>query len=103
MVLVDLSEDGFRRHKQERRIVGLARYEVFFGNGLDMDGHFDCSTAASEARLCLVMGSEGKGMRRLTREACDEIIAIQMADSSESLNVSVAAAIIMHQTQFNDG
>ena len=91
------------------RVVNLARAcdslkdAGFHLAGLDMDGHFDCSTAASEARLCLVMGSEGKGMRRLTREACDEIIAIQMADSSESLNVSVAAAIIMHQTQFNDG
>ena len=66
-----------------------------------MDGHFDCDTIAQQERLCLIMGSEGKGMRRLTREACDEIIAIKMAESSESLNVSVAAAIIMHQTQFH--
>ena len=90
------------------RVVNLARAcdalkdAGFHLAGLDMDGHFESNSAASEKRLCLVMGSEGKGMRRLTREACDEIIAIKMADNSESLNVSVAAAIIMHQTQFND-
>ena len=90
------------------RVVNLARAcdalkdAGFHLAGLDMDGHFESNAAASEKRLCLVMGSEGKGMRRLTREACDEIIAIKMADNSESLNVSVAAAIIMHQTQFND-
>ena len=88
------------------RVVNLARAcdalkeAGFYLVGLDMDGHFDSAPAAREERLCLIMGSEGKGMRRLTREACDEIIAIKMADSSESLNVSVAAAIIMHQTQF---
>lgn len=90
------------------RVVNLARAcdalkeAGFHLVGLDMDGHFDSAPAAREERLCLIMGSEGKGMRRLTREACDDIIAIKMADSSESLNVSVAAAIIMHQTQFKD-
>ena len=49
------------------------------------------------------MGSEGKGLRRLTSEACDEILAIRMAENSESLNVSVAAAIVMHQTQYQAG
>lgn len=91
------------------RVVNLARAcdalkdAGFHLAGLDMDGHLESCSAASEKRLCLVMGSEGKGMRRLTREACDEIIAIKMADSSESLNVSVAAAIIMHQTQYSEG
>ena len=89
------------------RVVNLARAcdtlkeAGFHLVGLDMDGHFDCDSIAQQERLCLIMGSEGKGMRRLTREACDEIIAIKMAESSESLNVSVAAAIIMHQTQFH--
>ena len=87
------------------RVVNLARaldslkeYHFHIA-GLDMKGHFDISRAAKAERLALVMGSEGKGMRRLTREACDEILSIQMADNSESLNVSVAAAIIMHGTQ----
>ncbi len=45
----------------------------------------------------LVIGSEGKGMRRLTREACDELIAIPMAGRVESLNASVAAAVCLFE------
>jgi 23S rRNA (guanosine2251-2'-O)-methyltransferase len=48
-------------------------------------------------RLALVMGSEGKGMRRLTREACDELISIPMQGSVESLNISVATAVSLYE------
>ncbi|HCS81996.1 MAG TPA: 23S rRNA (guanosine(2251)-2'-O)-methyltransferase RlmB, partial [Alteromonas macleodii] len=37
----------------------------------------------------LVMGAEGKGMRRLTKETCDELVKLPMAGSVTSLNVSV--------------
>ena len=43
----------------------------------------------------IVMGAEGDGMRRLVREACDMIIRIPMAQAVQSLNVSVASAIIL--------
>ena len=49
--------------------------------------------------LALVMGSEGKGMRRLTKEACDELISIPMMGSVESLNVSVATGICLSEIQ----
>lgn len=55
---------------------------------------YDCNV---NNRLALVMGSEGKGMRRLTREACDELISIPMQGSVESLNISVATAVCLYE------
>lgn len=45
----------------------------------------------------IVMGSEGEGMRRLTREACDHVASIPMRGSVESLNVSVAAGVVLFE------
>ena len=47
--------------------------------------------------MALVMGAEGKGMRRLTREHCDELIKLPMAGSVSSLNVSVATGICLFE------
>lgn len=47
--------------------------------------------------LALVMGAEGKGMRRLTGETCDELIKLPMAGSVTSLNVSVATGISLYE------
>ena len=48
--------------------------------------------------LAWVFGAEGEGMRRLTREHCDELIRIPMAGAVESLNVSVAAGVCLSET-----
>ncbi|MCG6331939.1 23S rRNA (guanosine(2251)-2'-O)-methyltransferase RlmB [Vibrio alginolyticus] len=47
--------------------------------------------------LAIVMGAEGDGMRRLTRETCDDLIKIPMAGSVSSLNVSVASGICLFE------
>lgn len=47
--------------------------------------------------LALVMGAEGEGMRRLTREQCDQLICLPMAGVVESLNVSVATGICLYE------
>tara|TARA_B100000767_G_scaffold269395_1_gene291165 strand:- start:645 stop:1382 length:738 start_codon:yes stop_codon:yes gene_type:complete len=47
--------------------------------------------------IALIMGSEGKGMRRLTRELCDDIFSIPMLGQVESLNVSVASGICLYE------
>jgi 23S rRNA (guanosine2251-2'-O)-methyltransferase len=45
----------------------------------------------------LVMGSEGSGLRRLTRERCDLLVRLPMAGTVESLNVSVAAGVCLYE------
>lgn len=47
----------------------------------------------------LVMGSEGEGMRRLTRETCDLLVSVPMFGSVESLNVSVASGICLYEAR----
>lgn len=47
--------------------------------------------------IAIVMGSEGKGMRRLTREHCDYLVAIPMAGALSSLNVSVATGVMLYE------
>lgn len=51
----------------------------------------------SRHALAVVMGAEGTGMRRLTREHCDELVKLPMLGSVESLNVSVAAGVTLYE------
>ena len=66
--------------------------------GLDADG--DATLAkmnlATES-IFIIVGSEGKGLSRLVREKCDLVVSIPMQSSVESLNASVATAIVMYQ------
>jgi 23S rRNA (guanosine2251-2'-O)-methyltransferase len=47
--------------------------------------------------LAIVLGAEGTGMRRLTREACDVLVSIPMRGIVESLNVSVATGVLLYE------
>ena len=67
-------------------IVGMAGEADVNLQDIQLDGH-----------LAIVMGSEEKGMRRLTRDNCDALASLPMMGSVESLNVSVATGVALYE------
>jgi 23S rRNA (guanosine2251-2'-O)-methyltransferase len=66
--------------------------------GLDAGGDMQVGELAyATDPLVLVIGSEGKGLSRLVREACDAIVSIPIATTTESLNAAVAAGITLYE------
>lgn len=71
--------------------------EGFWVVGADMDGTADYFTADLTGAVVLVVGSEGHGISRLVRETCDILVRIPMLGKINSLNVSVAGAVLMYE------
>lgn len=63
----------------------------------------DCDATLFESDLtgplAIILGAEGRGIRRLTREHCDQVVYIPMQGGAESLNVSVAAGVCLFEAQ----
>ena len=78
-VLRDLQKQGVWIHG----LAGDAEASLY---GLDLTGN-----------VALVLGGEGEGMRRLTREHCDSLVRIPMPGGFESLNVSVATGVVLFE------
>jgi 23S rRNA (guanosine2251-2'-O)-methyltransferase len=67
--------------------------------GLDGEATQSLFAADLKRPLALVLGAEGAGMRRLTRERCDFVVRIPMIGQVESLNVSVAAGVALFEAR----
>jgi 23S rRNA (guanosine2251-2'-O)-methyltransferase len=82
------------RAMEELAVHGLQRI------GLDGDADGLIEDADLAGPLALILGSEGRGLRRLTREGCDRLCRIGATGAIASLNVSNAAAVAMHTVSF---
>ena len=84
------------------RVVNLARALEEIGDaglwriGLAGDADTELKDALGPARVALVLGAEGPGMRPNTREHCDALARLPISDKIESLNVSSAAAVALY-------
>lgn len=96
---------GAAEHIPLIRVVNLARaMEVlqdhgFILAGMAAQGNAPLSSLADHDRLGIIMGAEGKGLRRLTKEHADLLVRIPIDDEAESLNVSNAAAVALYAAQ----
>ncbi len=85
------------------RVVNLARaisklkLAGFWVAGLDIGSKKSIDKANFSGRTLLVLGAEGAGLRRLTRDSCDEILKVSVKKEMDSLNLSNAAAIALYE------
>jgi 23S rRNA (guanosine2251-2'-O)-methyltransferase len=79
------------------RALESLKAQGFWVAGLAADGPKTVAEAGLSGRIVLVLGAEGTGLRRLTRERCDWLVRIPITDAVESLNVSAAAACALYE------
>jgi 23S rRNA (guanosine2251-2'-O)-methyltransferase len=86
----------FRAPNLARTLAWLKQAGVWLV-GTDASASKSLYSIKLEPPVALVLGGEGRGLRRLTHESCDELVAIPMHGTVESLNVSVAAGLVMFE------
>ncbi len=78
------------------RLIDDLKSQGIWVAGADVEGT-NYSEQNLTGPLALVIGSEGKGIRRLIKEKCDFLVRIPLKGKIESLNASVAAGILMYE------
>jgi 23S rRNA (guanosine2251-2'-O)-methyltransferase len=99
---------GASEHVRVARVRNLRRtVDTMKGAGLWVYAAEAGGTPYMELELAgsvaLVLGSEGRGVRRLVREGCDGTVSIPMLGAVESLNVSVACAVLLYEARRSRG
>lgn len=100
---VEKAAAGASAHISIIRVVNLVRVieelkaANFWIYGTHQKGRQSLYSFVFSGKIAFVLGSEGKGMRRLVREKCDDIISIPIVGQTESLNVSQTASIILSE------
>lgn len=79
------------------RALGEIKEAGYWVVGLDGDATTEIADAKLNRKTALVLGAEGKGMRRLTADTCDLLVKLPIHPQMESLNVSNAAAIALYE------
>ena len=104
------SSAGAVEHLPIAVVTNLARYlEEVKGGDLWVFGAAGEAAARSmwetdlSGGVALVLGAEGKGLRPLVRRTCDALVSIPLAGQVESLNVSVAAAVLLYEARRQRG
>jgi len=80
-----------------KRAIEKLQEKGFWTIGLAGEAEASIYSLDLKGSLAVVMGSEGKGMRRLVRETCDQLVKIPMPGVVESLNVSVATGVSLFE------
>ena len=79
------------------RALGSLKDAGYWCIGLDAGADATLADTDASGKIVLVLGSEGAGLRRLTRETCDSLVRLPIAETAGSLNLSVAAAIALYE------
>lgn len=79
------------------RAIELLKENDFWVMGMDGYATTTIDKINKSGKIAIVMGSEGKGMRRLVQENCDSSVKLPISSQVESLNVSTAAAIALYE------
>ena len=99
----DKASAGAAEHMRIARVANLTstlqelKDKGLWVYGAEADGSAPLWKTDMKGPICLVIGSEGRGLSRLVRENCDFILSIPMAGQVNSLNASVAAAILVYE------